>query len=159
MDHQLQDVVVHPRIHVVVEQEGDAWGAWVPGVPGVFAAGSCAEEVIELIESALSFNFADEHRARLARDAQEEGDAETARLAAEATATMTLAEAAQLAGVTLAAITNAIARGQLTATPAPAQTRPARGRRTRLVYRQEVEQWRKERASRLTRQLHRLAHA
>jgi len=159
MEHHLQDVVLRPAVHVVVEQEGDAWGAWVPAVPGVYAAGSSAQDVTERIEAALNFYFADEHRDRLAADAREEADAETARLAEQATATMTLADAAQFAGVTLAAITNAIARGQLTATAAPAEALPARGRRTRLVYRQEVEQWREERASRLTRQLHRLAQA
>lgn len=159
MEHHLQDVVLRPAVHVVIEQEGSAWGAWVPAVPGVYAAGSTAQDVTERIEAALNFYFADEHRDRLTEDAREENDAEVQRLAEEATATMTLAEAAQCAGVTLAAITNAIARGQLTATPAPVDAQPARGRRTRLVYRQEVEQWRKERVSRLARQLHRLEQA
>ncbi len=159
MDHRLQDVVVRPRIHVVVEQEGTAWGAYVPAVPGVVAVGASAEEVTALIESILSFHFADEHRVGLAGEAREEADAEVQRLAEEATATMTLTDAAQLAGVTLAAITNAITSGQLTATAAPAESLPPRGRRTRLVYRQEVERWRGERKARLSKQMRQLAHA
>ncbi|HLZ72065.1 MAG TPA: hypothetical protein VKV26_19340 [Dehalococcoidia bacterium] len=142
----------------MVEQEDKAWGAYVPAMPGVVAVGSSEAEVIDLIESALSFHFADEHRVQLACEAHDEVDAEVQRLAQEASATLTLAEAAQIAGVTLGAITNAIARGRLTATPAPADAMPVRGRRTRLVYRQEVEQWRKQRAARLTRQLRRLTH-
>jgi predicted RNase H-like HicB family nuclease len=159
MDHRVQDIVVHPTVHVLVEADGDAWGAWVPAVPGVYATGRSEAEVTERIASALTFYFAEEHREHITEDARDPGDADVTRLAEEATATVTLAEAAQLAGVSLGAITNAIARGQLTATPAPAEAMPARGRRTRLVYRQEVEQWRNERTARLRKQLGQLTHA
>lgn len=159
MGSRLQDVVVRPRVPVVVEEEGGAWGAYAPAVPGVFATGKSEAEVTERMESALTFYFAEAHREALAVDAHDSRDAEVHRLAEEALATMTLADAATLAGVTLGAITNAITRGHLTAAAAPVATPPARGRRTRMVYRQEVERWRHERAVRLGQQLRRLTPA
>jgi predicted RNase H-like HicB family nuclease len=124
MDHHLSDAVVRPAVHIVVEQDGAAWGAWVPPVPGVFTTGAAQQDVTTRMEAALSFYFAGEHRERLTDDAREDSDEQLHRLADEATATMTLTDAARLAGVTLAAITNAIDDAlapfgvRVTATPA-----------------------------------------
>ncbi len=38
---------------VVIEQEGDAWGAFVPDLPGCVAAGHSRHEVEELIAEAI----------------------------------------------------------------------------------------------------------
>jgi len=38
---------------VVIEQDGDAWGAYVPDLPGCVAAGVSREEVTELIAVAI----------------------------------------------------------------------------------------------------------
>jgi len=38
---------------VVIEQDGDAWGAYVPDLPGCVAAGASRDEVTQLIAEAL----------------------------------------------------------------------------------------------------------
>ena len=38
---------------VVIEQEGDAWGAYVPDLPGCVAAGRSRDEVETLIAEAI----------------------------------------------------------------------------------------------------------
>ena len=42
---------------VVIEQEGDAWGAYVPDLPGCVAAGSSRVEVEELIAEAIPLHI------------------------------------------------------------------------------------------------------
>ncbi len=42
---------------VVIEQEGDAWGAYVPDLPGCVAAGRSRDEVEELIAEAISLHI------------------------------------------------------------------------------------------------------
>jgi len=38
---------------VVIEQDGDAWGAYVPDLPGCVAADASREEVTQLIANAI----------------------------------------------------------------------------------------------------------
>ena len=42
---------------VVIEHEGDAWGAYVPDLPGCVAAGSSREEVEQLIRKAIPLHL------------------------------------------------------------------------------------------------------
>ena len=42
---------------VVIEQEGDAWGAYVPDLPGCVAAGRSRVEVEELIAEAIPLHI------------------------------------------------------------------------------------------------------
>ena len=42
---------------VVIEHEGDAWGAYVPDLPGCVAAGSSREEVERLIREAIPLHL------------------------------------------------------------------------------------------------------
>jgi predicted RNase H-like HicB family nuclease len=42
---------------VVIEREGDSWGAYCPGLPGVGVAGESREEVARLIREAISFHL------------------------------------------------------------------------------------------------------
>jgi predicted RNase H-like HicB family nuclease len=43
---------------VVIEQEGVAWGAYVPDLPGCVAAGASREQVTELITEAIQLHLA-----------------------------------------------------------------------------------------------------
>ncbi len=43
---------------VVIEQDGDAWGAYVPDLPGCVAAGASREEVTQLIAKAIRLHVA-----------------------------------------------------------------------------------------------------
>jgi predicted RNase H-like HicB family nuclease len=42
---------------VVIEHEGDAWGAYVPDLPGCVAAGSSRDEVEQLIREAIPLHL------------------------------------------------------------------------------------------------------
>ncbi len=42
---------------VVLEHEGNAWGAYVPDLPGCVAAGESREEVERLIREAIAFHI------------------------------------------------------------------------------------------------------
>ena len=42
---------------VVIEQEGEAWGAYVPDLPGCVAAGGSHEEVERLIAEAIPLHI------------------------------------------------------------------------------------------------------
>ena len=42
---------------VVIEHEGEAWGAYVPDLPGCVAAGSSREEVEQLIREAIPLHL------------------------------------------------------------------------------------------------------
>jgi predicted RNase H-like HicB family nuclease len=42
---------------VVIEREGDAWGAYCPDLPGVGVAGDSQEEVERLIRDAIEFHL------------------------------------------------------------------------------------------------------
>jgi predicted RNase H-like HicB family nuclease len=42
---------------VVVEQEGESFGAYVPDLPGCIAAAASREEVLELIREAIEFHI------------------------------------------------------------------------------------------------------
>ena len=42
---------------VVIEQEGDAWGAFCPDLPGVGVVGDSREEVEQLVRDAVSFHL------------------------------------------------------------------------------------------------------
>ena len=42
---------------VVIEQEGDAWGAYVPDLPGCVAVGETRERVEELIAEAIALHI------------------------------------------------------------------------------------------------------
>lgn len=42
---------------VVIEHEGDAWGAYVPDLPGCVAAGSSRAEVEQLIREAIPLHL------------------------------------------------------------------------------------------------------
>ena len=42
---------------VVIEQEGDAWGAYVPDLPGCLAAGRSRDEVEKLIAEAIPLHI------------------------------------------------------------------------------------------------------
>jgi predicted RNase H-like HicB family nuclease len=41
----------------ILENEGDAWGAYVPDLPGCVSAGSSREEVGQLIREAIAFHI------------------------------------------------------------------------------------------------------
>ena len=43
---------------VVIELDGDAWGAYVPDLPGCVAAGGSREEVTRLIATAIPLHVA-----------------------------------------------------------------------------------------------------
>ncbi len=43
---------------VVIEQDGDAWGAYVPDLPGCVASGASREEVTQLIAEAIQIHVA-----------------------------------------------------------------------------------------------------
>ncbi len=43
---------------VVIEQDGDAWGAYVPDLPGCVAAGDSRQEVEQLIAEAVPLHIA-----------------------------------------------------------------------------------------------------
>lgn len=45
------------RYLVVVEQEGESFGAYVPDLPGCIAAASSREEVLQLIREAIEFHI------------------------------------------------------------------------------------------------------
>ena len=42
---------------VVIEQEGDVWGAFCPDLPGVGVVGDTREEVEQLVREAVSFHL------------------------------------------------------------------------------------------------------
>jgi predicted RNase H-like HicB family nuclease len=42
---------------VVIEREGDSWGAYCPDLPGVGVVGDSREEVEQLIREAISFHL------------------------------------------------------------------------------------------------------
>jgi predicted RNase H-like HicB family nuclease len=42
---------------VIIEHEGDSWGAYCPDLPGVGVVGDTREEVEELIRGAISFHL------------------------------------------------------------------------------------------------------
>ncbi len=42
---------------VVIEREGDSWGAYCPDLPGVGVVGDTREEVEELIREAITFHL------------------------------------------------------------------------------------------------------
>jgi predicted RNase H-like HicB family nuclease len=42
---------------VVIEHEGDSWGAYCPDLPGVGVAGETREEVEQLIREAVAFHL------------------------------------------------------------------------------------------------------
>ena len=42
---------------VVIEHEGDSWGAYCPDLPGVGVVGDSQEEVKELIREAVGFHL------------------------------------------------------------------------------------------------------
>ena len=42
---------------VVIEQEGDAWGAFCPDLPGVGVAGDSRAEVEQLVREAVAFHL------------------------------------------------------------------------------------------------------
>jgi len=42
---------------VVIEQEGDAWGAFCPDLPGVGVAGDSRAEVEQLVRAAVAFHL------------------------------------------------------------------------------------------------------
>jgi predicted RNase H-like HicB family nuclease len=42
---------------VVIEREGDSWGAYCPDLPGVGVVGESAEEVGRLIREAVTFHI------------------------------------------------------------------------------------------------------
>lgn len=42
---------------VVIEQEGDSWGAYVPDLPGCVAVGGSRQEVEELISEAIPLHI------------------------------------------------------------------------------------------------------
>jgi predicted RNase H-like HicB family nuclease len=42
---------------VVIEQDGDAWGAYVPDLPGCVAVGDSPEEVEKLIAEAIPLHI------------------------------------------------------------------------------------------------------
>ena len=42
---------------VVIEQEGDAWGAFCPDLPGVGVAGDSRAEVEQLVREAVAFQL------------------------------------------------------------------------------------------------------
>jgi predicted RNase H-like HicB family nuclease len=42
---------------VVIEHEGNSWGAYCPDLPGVGVVGKTREEVEELIREAISFHL------------------------------------------------------------------------------------------------------
>lgn len=42
---------------IVVEHEGDAWGAYAPDLPGCGVAGESRERVLELIKEAIPFHI------------------------------------------------------------------------------------------------------
>jgi len=45
------------RIPVVIEHEGEAWGAYCPDLPGVGVVGDTREDVEHLIREAISFHL------------------------------------------------------------------------------------------------------
>lgn len=42
---------------VIIEHEGDSWGAYCPDLPGVGVAGDTQDEVEQLIREAISFHL------------------------------------------------------------------------------------------------------
>lgn len=42
---------------VVIEQEGDSWGAYVPDLPGCVAVGESRQEVEDLISAAIELHI------------------------------------------------------------------------------------------------------
>jgi predicted RNase H-like HicB family nuclease len=42
---------------VVIENEGDSWGAYIPDLPGVGVAGDSREEVEQLIREAIELHL------------------------------------------------------------------------------------------------------
>ncbi|HEY8638562.1 MAG TPA: type II toxin-antitoxin system HicB family antitoxin [Solirubrobacteraceae bacterium] len=42
---------------MIIEKDGDAWGAWVPDLPGCVAAGSTRAEVERLIAEAIPLHI------------------------------------------------------------------------------------------------------
>lgn len=42
---------------VVIEHEGDSWGAYCPDLPGVGVVGDTREEVEQLVHEAISFHL------------------------------------------------------------------------------------------------------
>jgi predicted RNase H-like HicB family nuclease len=157
--NRLEEVTIRTELPIVLEEGPTSWGVFVPALPGCISGGRSREEALENIQEALKLHLWAIHRDELAADALTEGDVDLKRLADQVNETMTLDDAAKLAGVSPSAITNAIRQGRLTTMIAPPEARPARGRRTRLVYRAEIERWRERRGQRLLRQLTRLAKA
>jgi len=46
-----------PEYVVVMEREGDSWGAFCPDLPGVGVVGDTREEVEQLVREAVSFHL------------------------------------------------------------------------------------------------------
>jgi predicted RNase H-like HicB family nuclease len=64
-------IVVHPAIKVVIEREGNSWGAYAPSIPGCIATAGSRKEVERLIEEALTFHLEDLHETGLREIAEE----------------------------------------------------------------------------------------
>ena len=41
----------------VIENEQDAWGAWLPDLPGLIVTGKTEDEVLERLPSAVAFHI------------------------------------------------------------------------------------------------------
>ena len=71
-------VTVRPSVQVVLEGDGDGWSAYVPSVPGCYAAAKTRAEISKLIEEALTLHLQDLHETELSEIEREAAEAEAA---------------------------------------------------------------------------------
>jgi predicted RNase H-like HicB family nuclease len=71
-------VTVRPSVQVVLEGDDDGWSAYVPSVPGCYAAARTREEVTKLIEEALTLHLQDLHETELREIEREASEVEAA---------------------------------------------------------------------------------
>lgn len=63
---------VRPTVQVVLEGDTEGWSAYVPSIPGCYAAAKTRQEVTQLIEEALTLHLEDLHQVALQEEATEE---------------------------------------------------------------------------------------
>jgi len=64
-------IVIHPTVKVVIEREGNSWGAYAPSIPGCGATGRSRGVVERRITEALDIYFEEMHKIGVKEIAEE----------------------------------------------------------------------------------------
>ncbi|HLZ69896.1 MAG TPA: type II toxin-antitoxin system HicB family antitoxin [Dehalococcoidia bacterium] len=136
--YRVHAATVSVQVPVILEEGETNWSAFAPSIPGCVTTGRDRDETLKNMAEALSYHLDETHRDELQEYAHL--NPELRQAAAMAKATLSVAEAASLAGVGSTAITAAMRDGELAWVETPTEN-GAGHRRARRVYRQELERW------------------